>query len=73
MYQDPKRIRKNRVSLNLDDYEAAVINALVDYTGTDRASLLRQMLIAQAEAVLLPSTPSMAGGAPLSEAQTRTI
>jgi len=73
MYQDPKRIRKNRVSLNLDDYEAAVINALVDYTGTDRASLLRQMLIAQAEAALLPTSPSMASGAPLSEAHIRTI
>ncbi|MBY5938032.1 hypothetical protein [Marinobacter nauticus] len=73
MYQDPKRIRKHRVSLNLDDYEAAVINALVDYTGTDRASLLRQMLIAQAEAALLPTPPSMAGGAPLSEAHIRTF
>ncbi len=73
MYQDPKRIRKNRVSLNLDDYEAAVINALVDYTGTDRASLLRQMLIAQAEAALLPTPPSMAGGTPHSEAQIRSI
>ncbi len=73
MYQDPKRIRKHRVSLNLDDYEAAVINALVDYTGTDRASLLRQMLIAQAEAALLPTSTSMAGGAPLSEAHIRTI
>lgn len=73
MYQDPKRIRKHRVSINLDDYEAAVINALVDYTGTDRASLLRQMLIAQAEAVLLPTPSSMAGSAPLSEAHIRAI
>lgn len=73
MYQDPKRIRKHRVSLNLDDYEAAVINALVNYTGTDRSSLLRQMLIAQAEAALLPTTHSMTGGAPHSEAQIRSI
>lgn len=73
MYQDPKRIRKHRVSLNLDDYEAAVINALVDYTGTDRASLLRQMLIAQAEAALLATPTSMAGGAPHSEAHIRSI
>lgn len=73
MYQDPKRIRKHRVSLNLDDYEAAVIDALVNYTGTDRASLLRQMLIAQAEAALLPVQPSMTGGAPLSEAQICSV
>jgi hypothetical protein len=71
MYQDPKCIRKQRVSLNLDDYEAAANNALVDYTGTHRVSLLRQMLIAQAEACLLPTPPSMANGAPLSEAHSR--
>lgn len=61
MYQDPKRIRKNRVSINLDDYEAALIQALVDYTGSDRASLIRDMLIAQAQAVLMPTPQSMAG------------
>lgn len=71
MYQDPKCIRKQRVSLNLDDYETAANNALVDYTGTHRVSLLRQMLIAQAEACLLPTPPSMANGAPLSEAHSR--
>lgn len=60
MYPDPKRIRKNRVSINLDDYEAALIQALVDYTGTDRAALVRQMLIAQAETALLPTPGSMA-------------
>lgn len=73
MYQDPKRIRKNRVSINLDDYEAAVINALVNYTGTERGELIRLMVIAQAEAVLLPTTQSMAGGAPLSEAQLCSV
>ena len=62
MYQDPKRIRKHRVSINLDDYEAALITALVNYTRTDRAGLVRQMLIAQAEAALLPSALSMAFG-----------
>ena len=65
MYQDPKRIRKNRVSINLDDYEAALIQALVDYTGSDRASLLRQMLVSQIETILIPtasSLPAVAGG-----------
>lgn len=73
MYQDPKRIRKNRVSLNLDDYEAALIQALVDYTGTDRSSLMRQMLIAQAETVLLPTGESVAPAAAGSQAQIRSI
>lgn len=73
MYQDPKRIRKHRVSINLDDYEAALINALVDYTGTDRAGLVRQMLIAQAEAALLPSSESMAANAENNELHIRTF
>ena len=73
MYPDPKRIRKNRVSINLDDYEAALIQALVDYTGSDRAALVRQMLIAQAETVLLPIPESMAVARARSESPIRTI
>lgn len=73
MYQDPKRLRKNRVSINLDDYEAALIQALVDYTGSDRACLVRQMLIAQAEAALLPSVQSMAAVGTFTESRTRSI
>ena len=59
MYQDPKRIRKHRVSINLDDYEVALIQALVDYTGCDRSSLLRQMAIGQAETALIPTPPTV--------------
>lgn len=73
MYQDPKRIRKNRVSINLDDYEAALIQALVDYTGSDRACLLRQMLIAQAETALLPTGSSMPVARNGYEAQIRSF
>lgn len=62
MYQDPRRVRRTRVSINLDDYEAALVQALVDYTGEDRGVLLREMLMAQLEAVLLPTPKSMAAG-----------
>lgn len=72
MYQDQKRIRKNRVSINLDDYEAALIQALVDYTGADRAALVRQMLIAQAELALLPTTEIMAARGAHCEALIRS-
>ncbi|MDP2127224.1 MAG: hypothetical protein Q8K97_07580 [Pseudohongiella sp.] len=73
MYQDPKRIRQNRVSINLDDYEAALIQALVDYTGTERATLIRDMVVAQAQAVLMPTPQSMAGaGFPL-KSQIRSV
>lgn len=73
MYQDPKRIRKHRVGINLDDYEAALVQALVNYTGHDRASLLRQLLIAQMEAVLLPTPNSMAASGPNAEARISTF
>lgn len=73
MYQDPKRVRRTRVSINLDDYEAALVQALVDYTGHDRASLIRHMLLAQLETVLLPTPASMAASGPHSEARISTF
>jgi hypothetical protein len=73
MYQDPKRVRRNRVSINLDDYEAALIQALVDYTGSDRANLIRSMLIAQAEAVLLPAPPSVAASLHPTQSHVRSF
>ena len=45
MYQDPKRVRTRYAALNLDQYEAQLIDALVDYTGIERASLLRQLVL----------------------------
>ncbi|WP_313552399.1 hypothetical protein [Pseudomonas sp.] len=54
MYQDSKRIRKNRATMNLDDYEQALIDALVNYTGLDQATLLRQLAMQEARELLLP-------------------
>ena len=48
MYQDPKRVRTCYAALNLDQYEAQLIDALVDYTGIERASLLRQLVLKEA-------------------------
>ncbi|MCP1304323.1 MULTISPECIES: hypothetical protein [unclassified Halomonas] len=48
MYQDPKRVRTRYAALNLDQYEAQLIDALVDYTGIERASLLRQLVLKEA-------------------------
>ncbi|MEH6564589.1 MAG: hypothetical protein V7756_04605 [Halopseudomonas sp.] len=53
MYADPKRIKKHRATLNLDDYELALIEALVAYTGLDRATVLRQLAMAEARDLLL--------------------
>ena len=48
MYQDSKRVRTRYAALNLDQYEAQLIDALVDYTGIERASLLRQLVLKEA-------------------------
>jgi len=54
MYQDPKRIRKHRATLNLDDYEQDLIKALVNYTGMEQASVLRTLALSEARELLLP-------------------
>ncbi|MBZ5875990.1 hypothetical protein [Chromohalobacter israelensis] len=48
MYQDPKRIRSRYGAINLDEYEARLIDAMVDYTGIERATLLRQLILKEA-------------------------
>ncbi|GEK74210.1 MULTISPECIES: hypothetical protein [Halomonas] len=48
MYQDPKRVRTRYGSINLDEYEARLIDALADYTGIERAALLRQLVLKEA-------------------------
>lgn len=53
MYSDPSNIRSHTVKLRLNDNEAALIEALVNYTGQQKASLLRELLLEQAQMVLL--------------------
>ena len=48
MYRDPKRVRRPYARINLDEYEAKLIDALVEYTGTERATLLRQLVMKEA-------------------------
>lgn len=48
MYRDPKRIRHRYGSINLDQYEARLVDALVDYTGIERGALLRQLVLREA-------------------------
>lgn len=48
MHQDTRRIRTRYAGINLDQYEARVIDALVDYTGMSRATLLRQLVLKEA-------------------------
>jgi hypothetical protein len=52
MYADPSLIRKNRVTLYLNDAEADLIKATNNYLGGETAPMLREMLIASAHRVL---------------------
>lgn len=48
MYADPSLIRDHVVKIRLNDQEADLINAWVNYTGQQKAALLRDMLLEQA-------------------------
>lgn len=52
MYADPSLIREHVVKIRLNDTEADLIEALVNYTGQQKAPLLRDMLLEQARLVL---------------------
>ena len=52
MYQDPKRIRSNKATVCLDQYESGVITALANYLGVPKAEVMRQMLMKEARDVL---------------------
>lgn len=56
MYQDVNRIRHHRVSINLDEQENKLIDALVEYTGCQKSTLIRQLVMAEAKALLLGSS-----------------
>lgn len=58
MYSDTKRIRNNRLTIRLDEYEHALIQALANYTGEQPSTLLRQMAMMQAEETLCLTHPS---------------
>lgn len=45
MKQDVKQLKSRYGSVNLDQYETAVIDALVDYTGMEKGTLLRGLLM----------------------------
>lgn len=52
MYADPSLIRDHVIKMRLNDAEAALIEAWVNYTGQQKAPLLREMLLDQARADL---------------------
>jgi len=53
MYADPALIRDHVVKLRLNDAEAALVDALVNYTGQQKAPFLRELLLDAAERSLV--------------------
>lgn len=60
MYSDPALIRKHTVKLSLNDNEAALVDALVRYTGEEKAAFIRGLLLQRAEEVLMHGAESAA-------------
>jgi hypothetical protein len=52
MYSDPSRLRQNVVKLRLSDEEHRLVQALVDYTGEQKATLIRELVLQQAMQLL---------------------
>lgn len=48
-YSDPSLIREHVVKIRLNENEADLISAWVKYTGQQKAVLLREMLLKQAQ------------------------
>lgn len=62
MYADPSKLREHVVKIRLNDAESALIDALVNYTGDQKATLLREMLLEQARTVLGMDIELLGGG-----------
>lgn len=52
MYADPSLIRDHPVRVYFNEQEAKLVDALTEYTGEQRASLIRRLIIEQATAIL---------------------
>lgn len=63
MYPDPKRVRDNRITLRLDDYEYALIEALANYQGDQPSTMVRELVLREAQQVLGGSTSVETGAA----------
>jgi predicted DNA-binding protein len=56
MYRDPARIRERVIKVRLSREEDALLEALADYTGEQKAVLIRELLLEAARAVLEPKS-----------------
>ena len=52
MYPDPNRVRTAKVTVRLDQYEHKLLTALAEYQGEQLSTLLRTMLVREAQTVV---------------------
>lgn len=52
MYPDPARIRSQKVTLRLDQYEHKLLLAMAEYQGEQLSTLLRQMVMREAQQLM---------------------
>lgn len=52
MYANPSLIRKHTIKLSLNEKESALVNALCDFTGEEKAALLRELILSRAAELL---------------------
>lgn len=58
MYPDPKRVKDNRITIRLDDYEHNLLQALANYQGEQLATLLREMIMREARLLAQSGGPA---------------
>ena len=54
MYQDPTKIRSHVVKLRFSDEEHRLVSAIVDYTGEQKATLLRDLVLERVREIIDP-------------------
>ena len=62
MYSDPTKIRSHTIKIRLNDEEHRLIDAYINYTGEQKAALLREIILQQAlETIGIPKR-ALSGG-----------
>lgn len=63
MYSDPTLIRRHTVKVRFNDREAALVDALVNFTGEEKAAFIRSLILDRATEVLHADESAAAGPA----------
>lgn len=58
MYSDPTLIRRHTVKVRFNDREAELVNALVNFTGEEKAAFIRSLILDRAQEVLFHASES---------------